>query len=320
MSQEKSPAKRKFEEALRYTMDLINFPDKKYIFEIRGESTVSLYEEALSLGLTGRDEIECHARLGGVFFLKGQCFEGLDKVFDEGLYSTPFYHRYVTEMEKALKLDAQRGDEFFRYAEDRNALLAPLALLWVADSKFIKKRDRYGHLSAISYLDAKVRLLDYLGGSYFPTLFFELGSLYAEIAKVSARDQLGNGEKAIEWFKRAANAEVATDIFSAFDIKRRAQKELETMLFLSQMRTSGKSGCFIATAVYGRADAPELETFRRFRDEFLLKRSMGKLFMSFYYSFSPHAAELIKKSEYAKKLVRAVILKTALRLIRFIMN
>jgi hypothetical protein len=77
-----------------------------------------------------------------------------------------------------------------------------------------------------------------------------------------------------------------------------------------------KGGCFIATAVYGNEDAPELKLFRRFRDEFLLRRSIGRLFVSVYYSLSPHISALIKKSDRAKKLVQTLALRPALWLIR----
>lgn len=316
MSVEKSPAELKFAQALQATMDLLHFPDKKYIYDTKGEYTVRLYEEALSLGLTGNDEIECHARLGGVFFFKGQYFEGLDKVFAEGLDNTPSYQRYAREMEKALELDAQRGGEFFRYYVDRETLLKPLGLLWGANSKFIKKSG--GHSYAISYLEQKIRLVDYIEPYYLLMAYFELGSLYAEIVKGSTEDRFGNRAKAIKYFERAANAKVPPNDLPALDIKRHAQEALERETLMSQ--PVGDTRCFIATAVYERDDAPELELLRCFRDEFLLKSLTGKLFVFGYYAFSRNIAELIKKSEFTKKLVRAIILKPTLRLIRRMMN
>jgi hypothetical protein len=162
--------------------------------------------------------------------LKGQCLEGVDKVFETGLNSTPCYNRCVNEMEKALRLDAQRGGEFFLIEEDRNVLLGPLAYLWAANSHFIRQADsRDGHDSAISYLLDKVSLMDYLDGSYFPLLFFELGCLYADIARESVRDEFENRDKAIMWFTRAVNEAAASEIISPFDVKRRAQEELEKL-------------------------------------------------------------------------------------------
>ncbi|MFA6088997.1 MAG: CFI-box-CTERM domain-containing protein [Candidatus Woesearchaeota archaeon] len=41
--------------------------------------------------------------------------------------------------------------------------------------------------------------------------------------------------------------------------------------------------CFIATAVYGNINAPEVNTLRQFRDEVLAKNKLGRAFINFYY-------------------------------------
>ena len=53
--------------------------------------------------------------------------------------------------------------------------------------------------------------------------------------------------------------------------------------------TSGSSsdGCYIATAVYGSYDCPEVWTLRRFRDEVLRESVLGRLFIRSYYAVSP---------------------------------
>jgi hypothetical protein len=72
---------------------------------------------------------------------------------------------------------------------------------------------------------------------------------------------------------------------------------------------SKSSGCFIATAVYGKEDAPEVQILRHFRDEVLLISFMGRRFVSFYYQFSPYAAKLIGKSVFVKSIIRAMFFK-----------
>ena len=47
------------------------------------------------------------------------------------------------------------------------------------------------------------------------------------------------------------------------------------------------SGCYIATAVYGAYDCPEVWTLRRFRDYSLGKSWYGRLFIKMYYAISP---------------------------------
>lgn len=60
--------------------------------------------------------------------------------------------------------------------------------------------------------------------------------------------------------------------------------------------------CFITTATYGSQMAPEVQTFREFRNKYLLTNSAGKAFVKAYYKFGPEAAEWISHSEALKTL------------------
>ena len=48
-----------------------------------------------------------------------------------------------------------------------------------------------------------------------------------------------------------------------------------------------RKGCYIATAVYGSYDCPEVWALRRYRDEYLDTRALGRLFIRCYYAVSP---------------------------------
>ena len=52
------------------------------------------------------------------------------------------------------------------------------------------------------------------------------------------------------------------------------------------------SGCYIATAVYGSYDCPEVWTLRRFRDYSLGKSWYGRYFIKMYYAISPKLVKL----------------------------
>lgn len=52
--------------------------------------------------------------------------------------------------------------------------------------------------------------------------------------------------------------------------------------------------CYIATAVYGSYDAPEVCTLRIFRDKYLAKRGWGQYIINFYYRYSPKLANKIR--------------------------
>ncbi|MDP2922612.1 MAG: PKD domain-containing protein, partial [Candidatus Omnitrophota bacterium] len=71
--------------------------------------------------------------------------------------------------------------------------------------------------------------------------------------------------------------------------------------------SSGESGCFIATAAFGTPLANEVIILSEFRDKVLLKHKTGKRLVSFYYSFSPQAADFIRHKPFLKSIIRFCI-------------
>lgn len=65
--------------------------------------------------------------------------------------------------------------------------------------------------------------------------------------------------------------------------------------------------CFIATAAFGSPMAPQLDILRSFRDKFLITNSIGRWFVTKYYTYSPKWAQKIKKNETARAVVRATL-------------
>ena len=68
--------------------------------------------------------------------------------------------------------------------------------------------------------------------------------------------------------------------------------------------TSGKSGCFIATAAYGSYLDPQVVVLRQFRDNVLLKSGPGTAFVAFYYKHSPPIADFIYQHDSLRILTR----------------
>lgn len=62
-----------------------------------------------------------------------------------------------------------------------------------------------------------------------------------------------------------------------------------------------KKGCYIATAVYGSYDCPEVWVLRRFRDNSLDKHCFGRLFIKCYYAVSPTIVKWFGKTEWFNK-------------------
>ena len=51
--------------------------------------------------------------------------------------------------------------------------------------------------------------------------------------------------------------------------------------------SSGSGGCYVATAVYGSYDCPQVWTLRRYRDDTLAATWYGRMFIRVYYAVSP---------------------------------
>jgi hypothetical protein len=65
----------------------------------------------------------------------------------------------------------------------------------------------------------------------------------------------------------------------------------------------GSSGCFIATAAYGSMLEPHVQELREFRDRFLLTNGPGKIFVKYYYEYSPRSAHFIARHAVLRTVV-----------------
>ena len=59
-------------------------------------------------------------------------------------------------------------------------------------------------------------------------------------------------------------------------------------------------GCYVATAVYGSYDCPQVWTLRRFRDNTLAKTWYGRTFIRVYYAISPTLVKWFGHSKWFK--------------------
>lgn len=66
-------------------------------------------------------------------------------------------------------------------------------------------------------------------------------------------------------------------------------------------------GCYIATAIYGSYDCPEVWTLRRFRDLKLAESVFGRAFIKLYYSTSPTLVKWFGKTLFFKKIFKPIL-------------
>ena len=71
----------------------------------------------------------------------------------------------------------------------------------------------------------------------------------------------------------------------------------EVKIILKEQRKSG-SGCYVATAVYGSYNCPQVWTLRRYRDGFLAKTWYGRAFIRGYYAVSPTLVKWLGKQKW----------------------
>lgn len=131
------------------------------------------------------------------------------------------------------------------------------------------------------------------------------------------------GSKHVETLLRAASSwtqstELKRDInmllFSFTDRKyqineyMRIKKELDAIdPDWKKKQQSSNSGCYVATAVYGSYDCPEVWILRRFRDYDLAETWYGRAFIRTYYAISPAIVKWFGKAEWFSNMWRPVL-------------
>lgn len=69
-----------------------------------------------------------------------------------------------------------------------------------------------------------------------------------------------------------------------------------------ELPTKKSGGCYVATAVYGSYDCPQVWTLRRYRDYTLAETWYGRTFIRTYYAVSPTLVKWFGKTEWFKSM------------------
>lgn len=71
---------------------------------------------------------------------------------------------------------------------------------------------------------------------------------------------------------------------------------------IGHLTPTATGGCYVATAVYGSYDCPEVWTLRRYRDFCLASTWYGRAFIHTYYALSPTIVKLFGKTKWFKNI------------------
>lgn len=101
------------------------------------------------------------------------------------------------------------------------------------------------------------------------------------------------GNKGITVYERNEYREMAIETGNKIN-------ELDPSFEVETIEEAG--GCYIATAVYGSYDCPQVWTLRRYRDYTLAETWYGKAFIHTYYAISPMIVKWFGHTEWFKKM------------------
>lgn len=104
------------------------------------------------------------------------------------------------------------------------------------------------------------------------------------------------GRRAVQYASEPEKTQYSDEVNSIVD---------SIQAYANQPQKSSRSGgCYVATAVYGSYDCPEVWTLRRFRDYTLAKTWYGRLFIKTYYAISPTLVKWFGNKRWFKNIWR----------------
>jgi len=145
-------------------------------------------------------------------------------------------------------------------------------------------------------LDALVPLQEAVQYRFVPGLIMRLARVRA--FKGDTGEAKAILERLLELDPEGPESGNARELLAAIEAKSLARKD---------------SRCFVATAVMGAADAPEVLRLRAFRDQVLLRTAAGRVLVNAYYLASPPLARFIAGRPLLRRLLRDFVVSPLAR-------
>lgn len=87
------------------------------------------------------------------------------------------------------------------------------------------------------------------------------------------------------------------------DISTKLNEDIFLMKNVSNKQSNNKN-CYVATLAYKDINHPQVEYLRNYRDEFLIHYYIGKIFVKYYYRYSPKIVKYLKPFEKINILIK----------------
>lgn len=91
-------------------------------------------------------------------------------------------------------------------------------------------------------------------------------------------------------------------------------KEIDPEYIVPERPKASSQGCYVATAIYGSYDCPQVWTLRRYRDDTLAATWYGRLFIHTYYAVSPTLVRWFGETGWFKNMWRGKLDRMVRRL------
>lgn len=242
--------------------------------------------------------------------------------------NTAFVERYLQNAHRALmKEDWEEVEKYYNMVEQN----APdnmeavffssygKAMLSMTDSDYFKREQKFQVLnrsmSVISdYYDTTTenkeealrKIAEYIQKMYNVTFVYERQN----IDLAGAVRALGGATGTKQWCINLINTTKNTFVNELKQISEKHEdefvkdiiKEFEPQPADTQAPQQKSGGCYVATAVYGSYDCPQVWTLRRYRDYTLAETWYGRAFIKTYYSISPTLVKWFGHTEWFKNM------------------
>lgn len=175
-------------------------------------------------------------------------------------------------------------------------------ILAMAGSSYVynQKKNQYGKVTWTDKPQTET-LFNHLSGEFIRSLENIVAKYEDKAQTVFFYDHMVKHASRVLNFGSLANPAIYREKLKALHIKWHEIDPTHEIPYIAD-NAGQKSGCYIATCVYGSYDCPQVWTLRRFRDDTLGATWYGRLFIRTYYAISPTLVKWFGNTNWFKKM------------------